>query len=907
MAETRGRKPKSKVDFQAVNLGTSTEFLRAEKPEGSSAELRSKRTRTAAGVHQCESSPMRLIRSAGRAEKDPESDLLSAPSPCEHLLLQSGIGALAEAASFNADKLSGINALLCVDADLKLGGHDSEDDDSSSDSSTDSSDSTDECSDGPNPEWGPTSQGDKARVRREKQPPPSVLDTSAHDDEMLALANESFEEQFIWSEKKVIAVRSYFAARKTGLSVIDAANIAAIASHSDERSVRSYVADFENNNGWFSPSVWGTNTKTPSLMADVEHRLWARQWVIANMGHKSNGPNKRAIDFQRAAHDHFGYEYDPVSPVISLRCATAWLHTVVGAEVKKGTFVDDHGKDHVVEQRSKFIQWYGEVYARGPNFVLVNDKLIDKDRVKNLLKSGLTAAEHCIGPRGTNLGGGVSRASIFSPLSFIPKELDHKLKIWIIVCHDECCVHTNEGEAFCWKIPGIEMGDCPPKSKGDIIHLADANAELKSGTLSLDGLLGMITRKELRHYIKMKREGKEVPVPKYITVWMHAGSAGEGYWIGEDAMMQFELMSDIFDLIFNMPWVTDLSTATSTHILAITMQQRGEFMYGMCPQIDRSQNHLRRPPDGLNTKNGKGINKGGAPGQPHFRSTRAPLPAGKTHWTQCRERLCSPGCVECEAAAVVHGHHPDFQSVGKKGSNQVLLECGLSTAGSAKDQALLLNSQPNWGQMKSHAIEIFELRYHTCLIGAAYHAELASEEHRWRRLKQLVKPYVDNSVETCVQLILNAWGALDGETTFQDNRSCRETMAAYKALEAAGAEITLAALEAEYNKIKGNHRGVYDSQKDRLMAILAMPQTQEQIKNAQAVQSRVDTAKVRKRKDIEHEAKRESQIRSKRNKALNVKAKGKEGAAKRKAKYKEAHPDKKHKRVKRVHNIFNTD
>ena len=40
--------------------------------------------------------------------------------------------------------------------------------------------------------------------------------------------------------------------------------------------------------------------------------LWARQWVIKNMGHKHVGPNKRAMDFNIAAHDHFGYGYDPV-------------------------------------------------------------------------------------------------------------------------------------------------------------------------------------------------------------------------------------------------------------------------------------------------------------------------------------------------------------------------------------------------------------------------------------------------------------------------------------------------------------------------------------------------------------------------------------------------------------------
>ena len=141
--------------------------------------------------------------------------------------------------------------------------------------------------------------------------------------------------------------------------------------------------------------------------------------------------------------------------------------------------------------------------------------------------------------------------------------------------------------------------------------------------------------------------------------------------------------------------------------------------------------------------------------------------------------------------------------------------------------------------MKPHVVEIFESRYHTCIVGVAYHVELASEEHRWRRLKQLVKSFVDGTVATCTQLIQAAWGALDGKTTFEDARSCRETMSAYEKISSSGAEVSLKALEGEYFKTKKEHRGVYDSQKDQLMAILEMPQNEQQKKNARTTQNRV--------------------------------------------------------------------
>jgi hypothetical protein len=184
----------------------------------------------------------------------------------------------------------------------------------------------------------------------------------------------------------------------------------------------------------------------------------------------------------------------------------------------------------------------------------------------------------------------------------------------------------------------------------------------------------------------------------------------------------------------------------------------------------------------------------------------------------------------------------------------------------------------------------------------------SSQEHRWRRLKQLVKPFVDDTVSTCVQLICAAWPALDGKTTYEDARSCRETMLAYMALDAANEEVTFTALTAEYSKVKSDHRGVYDSQKDQLMAMLEMPQTAKQLKNAATVQARIDTKKVRDLKNAAASKKIESQIRSKRNQTAASTIQGKADAALRKAKFKQANPETKHRRVKKrakCSNIFN--
>ena len=103
-----------------------------------------------------------------------------------------------------------------------------------------------------------------------------------------------------------------------------------------------------------------------------------------------------------------------------------------------------------------------------------------------------------------------------------------------------------------WVIPGLEMGDMPTKSDGEICHLSEADAEFGCGCLSLVGMPGWITRKDLVEYIRAKRAGENPLIPHFSTVYMHAGKGHEGSWEGDDANMHFELMMDQFDILFNL-------------------------------------------------------------------------------------------------------------------------------------------------------------------------------------------------------------------------------------------------------------------------------------------------------------------------------------------------------------------
>ena len=55
---------------------------------------------------------------------------------------------------------------------------------------------------------------------------------------------------------------------------------------------------------------------------------------------------------------------------------------------------------------------------------------------------------------------------------------------------------------------------------------------------------------------------------------MHAGQGAEGSWFGDDSKEHFELIVDIFDILFNMPEVLDPTKATVGDLLKVTKEQR---------------------------------------------------------------------------------------------------------------------------------------------------------------------------------------------------------------------------------------------------------------------------------------------------------------------------------------------
>ena len=159
-----------------------------------------------------------------------------------------------------------------------------------------------------------------------------------------------------------------------------------------------------------------------------------------------------------------------------------------------------------------------------------------------------------------------------------------------------------------WVIPGVDMGDFPSKSNGDINHLAEADAEFEPGCLTLDGEISQTERVDLLKYHKDRADPSADPlVPHHSSITMHAGKGHEGSWYGDDALAHAELLMDQFDILFNLEdSVSDPKLSRASDIRNVTPEQRAKFKHGMVFQGDRSQGHLKRDPTCLNVNNQRG-------------------------------------------------------------------------------------------------------------------------------------------------------------------------------------------------------------------------------------------------------------------------------------------------------------
>ena len=120
-----------------------------------------------------------------------------------------------------------------------------------------------------------------------------------------AKAQEEFQNSFTWEERKLIAASPHYTERlaiaKQHASMAQgemrSLSMAARAAHVPVATPQNWMLGHVNNQGYFSPSLWGTNLKLASLCGDVSVKRWARAWILDNGGHRTGKKNMATADF----------------------------------------------------------------------------------------------------------------------------------------------------------------------------------------------------------------------------------------------------------------------------------------------------------------------------------------------------------------------------------------------------------------------------------------------------------------------------------------------------------------------------------------------------------------------------------------------------------------------------------
>ena len=470
--------------------------------------------------------------------------------------------------------------------------------------------------------------------------------------------------------------------------------------------VWKHTLDAEANEGFFSPSMWGKNPKTPWKLADMDIQRQALEYCRENNGHRRDRPNLTAPRFAKWLQDTFNID-------VTSDQAGVYLHRLGGTwqSVKKGSYVDAHEEPYALRHEAEFLTAYAQAYSQGPNFI----KDEDKDLCSDVEEWAIDEMKH---PRGFGLGGQLHST--------------HNGRIAIIVCDDEVCCFASERELYCWSFAGCTNGHTPAKNKGSARHLAGLMMEVGNGRLSMDydkpPQQGGITElKKLEEFNEALEKGLDPVIPRHADVGMRPGKAHEGYWLGKHKCMQMHLLGSIFNVVFNTS--LDLSCDIRVSELEAALEATraandGQLPYEMVLQLDRSQQHLMARDGGLNAKKMR-KGRGYEDANPHIRSSVWPRQPVDIRQENCR---ADGSCEKCKAELAEykekHGNSDDFQAIGWKGLAMLASERGTPNAAAFNVEQLveIVEAYEDFRDEVSAVEAVLNSHGHRAIIGAECHS-----------------------------------------------------------------------------------------------------------------------------------------------------------------------------------------
>ena len=297
-----------------------------------------------------------------------------------------------------------------------------------------------------------------------------------------------------------------------------AAEYAATMLKKSDRTVRRWRSALIDNNGDTPECEHGKHQRSGVLWKNEELSKKATEYIWSNAAVKGR-PNLTAADFCVWVNESLlpNSTLEPGFPCkICLETTRKWLHHL-GFEVlsaKKGTFIDGHERDNVIESRKLFLRKMKKIgflhFTNAPT----------EDTIKAL------------------------------PQDFDPPTNDRRSKT-VVFFHDESTFMSNEDQSTQWGLKGEKM--MKPKSKGAGIMVSDFVDEF-NGFLALSN----------EEYQAAK--ATKCNILPYAWECLEYGESREGYWTRDKFIAQMNRAIEIAEIKYpkgngwRQVWVFDHSS-----------------------------------------------------------------------------------------------------------------------------------------------------------------------------------------------------------------------------------------------------------------------------------------------------------------------------------------------------------
>jgi hypothetical protein len=669
-----------------------------------------------------------------------------------------------------------------------------------------------------NPNRKKSGKWDSKRAAAKKR----AADRAARIKALVDQGDEVFLE-FSWEDRKKIALSSFTRALGEEKSTAEAHELAAFAARVSVRTSNRWIADWKANEGAWSESTWGRHSKWLSIFTDDEVRLKSLKWWMKQKPKKGER-NARVADFQLFLNGDknalglldriFGEDCRKTCYASCLRFTHALGFNKVS--LKKGSFNDAHeNESNVADRNARFLPQYFKYYQLSPHTTRVNGEIVENDSLEDLsLRSNFYPITGPTGTLNIDMGGLV--------------DLESPDTVWLIGSHDESCAAAGEFETAAW-MPKDAKQVCMDKSKGPSKHDSKIVVKYGNGSVCLRPDLprpAALTFKEFNQFFADRAAGLDPPLPRTADVMMDPGTNKDGWWSSQQFWQQMELAVLIHEAVF-------------------------PPQFKLLVVIDWSQGHAAAALSALLAER---MNVGPGGKQPHLKHTFWPRTLNGFDVQRPRLVHCTPNCAECQSAFDAHGHNPDFQSVGRKGLKQVLLERGLLSARMVQQQMIQElqkcdDFKIKWEGDRAFITEFMDSRGHKALFGVKYHAELAWIERVWMWEKQLIRPRLDGTLPTLTKLLSKAHSSYKLHDCWKAARHCRDTMHAYQIL--AEQNLDLDAVEGVQKQYKG-HRCAIDGADGVLKMKANVTQSDHQLKITKRTIVRRDHDQLREKQLTKH-------------------------------------------------------